>query len=344
MGLFNSNRGYLGLDYDCGEIVANENYTHEFGFGQMLVDNAQNDMAIFEALIAEDFKEVMAVQEGVEYVNEASLGGFFDKIKEFLKKAWEKITGIIKSFMTKFIAMFIRDNGELVKKYEKEVRNKENYNKMKYKWVQYNEGELSKVGSSLEKYAVDPMTSENALENSVSEKDRKALDEGTYLEGMLSEILGTSTTEADFDKDFFEKVAEDAETEEGLSGARIDEIIDILKNAKAAKKDMDDMKSKIDKYFKKSLSAIDSAKKTVEGKLHGTAKDAVTKKANYLYKKVSVEQKGINILLRCTMSVVKAELAQARRVFVQAAAYRPVKEDAILFDAIGECAEFDILD
>lgn len=332
MGLFNSNRGHLGLDYDCGEIVANENYTHEFGFGQMLVDNAKNDMAIFEALIADDFKEVMAVQEGVEYVNEASVGSFIDKIKTFLKNAWEKIKGIIKSFLTKFVAMFIRDNGDLVKKYEKEVRAKTKLGKMKYKWAESSKSACEKLDNNMA--TLDKFF--NASESEV--------DDSEFIDKILSHILGSSTTEADFEKDAWEMIFGDVEEVEGLDSSRLSYIIDILKTAKDVKKGIDKSQSNADKYFKNAFKDIDNKEKELK-KDADNNKDALAE-LNTLYKATNLVQKAVNMNISLAIKVHKFECAQCRRVFVQAAAFneKAVKEDAILFDAIGECAEFDILD
>ena len=332
MGLFNSNRGHLGLDYDCDEIVANENYTHEFGIGQMLVDAAKNDMAIFEALIADDFKEVMAVQEGVEYVNEASFGAFIDKIKTFLKNAWEKIKGIIKSFLTKFVAMFIRDNAELVKKYEKEVRSKTKLSKMKYKWSECKVSEADKIVSNLSNAKKYLDASEEEVEND-------------YIDKVLSGILGKDTTEADFAADFWETIYEDVDTVEGLDNARLTYIIDTLKTAKATQKAMKDAQTKADKYFKEALKDVDALDKDL--KKDGNASKDDMAVVNTMYKAVNITQKGVNMTISNIIKSQKFEVAQARRVFVQAAAFneKAVKEDAILFEAIGECAEeFDILD
>ena len=327
MGLFNSNRGHLGLDYDCGEIVANENYTHEFGLGQMFVDSAKNDMAIFEALIADDFKEVMAVQEGVEYVNEASVGAFIDKIKTFLKNAWEKIKGIIKSFLTKFVAMFIRDNADLVKKYEKEVARKSKLSKMKYKWTEAKKaGQLAIIGNigSCEKYL------------NATEKDL----EDNYLDKVLSGIIGVSTTEADFAVDFWEKCFEDEDVVEGLDSSRLAVIVETLKTAKKVEKEMKDAQDKCDKYFRNALKEIDSYEKEFKDDKGALAE------LNTVYKATNIVQKAVNMTLAQVIRSQKFWVAQCRRVFIQAAAFneKAVKEDAILFEAIGECAEYDVLD
>ena len=71
----------------------------------------------------------------------------------------------------------------------------------------------------------------------------------------------------------------------------------------------------------------------------------MNKRLNLLYSYLSVAQTALTKTSAAYMREVQFEIKQARRVFVQAAAYRPKanKEDmSILFDAIEESVDYEV--
>lgn len=368
MGVYSTNRSHLG-NYSSEEIIANENYIGSVGALQMTLENYQNDQAIFEAVLGMDFAEAQAVNEGVEVevFTEASVGGFIDKIKEFIKKAWEKIKGLFQTFITKFNNVVMRDNKAFVDKYKKAVLTKD-LSKMKYKWSKKKIDKIEITDSDLTKRADDCI--------SIMKKDTKQmedhlekLNDGTILENILKDFLkGNSTDAKSFKKDLHEYYFEDEDEEEGLKSTDLTEIITTLSDKKLLSS-IEKSKKNVDKYFNNLLSAINKLNNTIQKdvpsdkntskshKLNANGKDLYdvnykekrgdvqVSRLNTLYKHVSVTQTAVNMYTGGILAEAKFHVAQCRRVFAKAAAFNPkaVKENAILIQAIGEAAEYEIM-
>lgn len=346
MGVYSSNRTQLGM-YNSDEIVANENYYGVVGACQMMLEGFQNDQAIFESVLAADFMEAVAVQEGaVEYsvVNEASVGGFIDKLKELVKKIWEKIKGLFQTFITKINNVVIRDNKKFVDKYKKEVFSK-NLGKMKYKWAEPKDAGFTAL---CDKAEVKELT--NAMDkcNSKSADELKKLAEAADNGDMLEELLGCEPKE--FNKEMHEKCFDDEEEVEGLSSSRLTECVDILINSRKSLKDIEDAKKLTDKAFSDMLKTIEKSRTALlknipekdEAKRAET--DLAMTKLNTTQKLISVANTAVSKVVSVLMTETKFGIKQARRVFAQAAAFNPkaVKENALLVEAVADAAEYEV--
>lgn len=135
MGIYTSNR-YSGgevPDY-AAQIPANEAYDAAFGCAHILADCQTNDMALFESAIFSDMQEVMAVQEGVQVVNENAFTNVIKKIVEMFKKLLAKIKGIFNAFLAKIAGAF-KNGKQLVKQYEKQIIKYSNWKDFKVKGI-----------------------------------------------------------------------------------------------------------------------------------------------------------------------------------------------------------------
>ena len=135
MGIYTSNRYFGGEvpDY-AAQIPANEAYDAAFGCAHILADCQTNDMALFESAIFNDMQEVMAVQEGVQVVNENAFSNVIKKIVEMFKKLLAKIKGIFNAFIAKLAGAF-KNGKDLVKKYEKQIIKYSNWKDLKIKGI-----------------------------------------------------------------------------------------------------------------------------------------------------------------------------------------------------------------
>lgn len=355
MGVYSSNRTQLGM-YNSDEIIANESYVGVAGAFQMMLEGFQNDQAIFESVLANDFAEAVAVQEGtgVEVVNEASVGGFIEKMKELVKKAWEKIKGLFQTFLAKINNVVIRDNKKFVDKYKKEVLTK-NLSKMKYKWAAPKEGELDAleklVGSAQAR--VDELMSDcmNGNNKDINEK----VDSGDFLE----ELLGCEPKE--FNKEAHESCFGDLDAVEGLDSSRLTYCMNVLLGSSKTIKRVEKAKSDADKVFSTMLKQIDKARNVV---VKNVPKDAdktttakvgdnyevsgkttdVMAKLNAMTKVINVGNTAMSRISGVLIAETKFEIKQARRVFAQAAAFnaKAVKENALLVEAAGDAAEYEV--
>lgn len=346
MGVYSSNRTQLGM-YNSDEIVANENYVGVVGACQMMLEGFQNDQAIFESVLAADFMEAVAVQEGaVEYstLNEASIGGFVDKLKELVKKIWEKIKGLYQTFIAKVSNVVIRDNKKFVDKYKKEVFGK-NLSKMKYKWAEPKEAGFKALATQLE---VVKVTEAMDKCHGLSTDELKKLNERVDNNELLEEILGAEAKE--YAKEMHEKCFDDEEEVEGLDSSRLNECMDTLINSKKSLKNIEEAKKKADKAFSEMLKSIEKSRNAVLKNIPSndektrTESDKSMALLNTQHKVISVANTAMSKSTAVLMAETKALIKQSRRVFAQAVSFnaKAVKENALLIEAVGEAAEYEV--
>ena len=135
--IFSGNTTALGAT----TIPMAEGYDCSYGASLALVEGARNDLAMFQALIQADYKEMHickestgVMQEGeISALHEAVGGGIFKKIAELFKKLVAKVKAIFHNLMAKFNALTMKDK-ELVKKYQKELARKRNLDKLEVKF------------------------------------------------------------------------------------------------------------------------------------------------------------------------------------------------------------------
>ena len=379
MGLFGRNATSLGGHYD---VVANENYRGVDGALVALTEGYVNDQAIFEAVIGQDFAEAYALSEGceLELVTESALSGAFDKLRAFVKKIWEKVKGLIKSFMTKLNGVIIRDNKKFVEKYKKEVTTK-NLSKMKYKWCEPNQNAFNTLGNATKDYESQTI---NQLDKVLikfvnAEKVNNEIDDGTMEENFLAHFTNGNTDKESFDKDIHEACFESESEEEGLSGTRVTYLMNTLVGSSKAKEAIDNTQKDSDKFFNNLLKSIDKAQSNVQKNI-GTGKDSVNGTvdsikvndkrayfkdgnasskynteagATHINEQLSLAHRIVSLMQSCytkgitaLMRETKFEIKQARSVFAKAAAYRATNEsmysDYTYLDAVAESAGFDV--
>lgn len=373
MGVYSGNRTCLG-SYDESEIVANENYFGEAGAMQIIAESVINDFAMFEAVISNDFQEV-ALGESyteIELLHEASIGGMFDKIKELAKKAWEKIKGLFKTFITKITVLMTRDNKSLVKKYQKEIYRKD-LSKLKFKWEK-------PTGVSIgENLNSDKLLGLLTLAKGTGNADdiEKKVNDSDFIDTVLSDLSNLkNTTQSDFYKEVHEAMYEEEDEVEGMTSAILSQIIETLTNSSKTLKSVKKTESNVNTFFNKLLSSIDKIRNEVTKKLpnekdaentldykvstkfgdkEGTftigdlesnkkvSNEEYNKKLNAVYNLVNKYQQGATMVCNAEMKETKFGIAQARRLFGKAAAFNPksVKESYIMEEAFADALDYE---
>lgn len=269
MGLFGRNATSLGGHYD---VVANENYRGVDGALVALTEGYVNDQAIFEAVIGQDFAEAYAFSEGceLEIVTESGLGGAFDKLKAFIKKIWEKIKGLLHSFIVKLNKVVITDNKKFVEKYKNDVL-KKNLSKMKYKWCEPDNSKISGLASRISSSNIDTVLSGASNVFTMDEKQLQEIndniDDGTKEDEVLTLLAGVTTDSSSFTKDVHEECFESETEEEGLDSSRLTDIMSTLVGGKKEIENVKKAQDNIDKVFKSLLNSIDKAQKDIMKKI-----------------------------------------------------------------------------
>lgn len=110
MSIYSTNRsGSVAFS----SIQANESYKSN-DLGRILYESQINDMRIFEAVLASDFREIKGLQEGtllrseIQSLNEATAKSVLETLKKELVKFWAKIKGALTDAARKIAAYILR--------------------------------------------------------------------------------------------------------------------------------------------------------------------------------------------------------------------------------------------
>lgn len=375
--IYGKNTTSLG-SYGSESVVAEEGYEGVVGSLQIMTESYINEGKMFKYLIEKDFQEAVDIQNGVftesaEVITE-SASDIFNKIKEMIKKAWAKVKGLFKNFIAKFDIMMKNDTKSLYKKYAKQWVNGRTKKIKKYKYATLKK-ELSSEGfvteeSILKSYreTVNHIFAVNEIEKLSEVSDE--IDDGTKLDELLTNFLGSSTDAKSFTKDFHDEFFDDEETytDEVLDQAIVSNVETYLNQNKL----IDGIKKAAnnnDKIFQGLLKSIDNAQKTIvnfissndkngtsisitatdkEGKKYGAGKknvrgsnaDLRNKQIGLIRSEVSIAQRAVNMCNSAYLAAAKFEIAQCKRIFSQVVS-KGINEAAYL-DAIGEGAEFEV--
>lgn len=333
------------------KLGAARGYSGDAGLHQLLIENAQNDMALFEGVISSDFQLTSAVLNEatagqINAINEGFASGLIEKITTFLKTAYEKIKGLILTFIKKLSTLVIRDNKKLVDTHRAAVLRKD-LSKMPYKWSVCKSGKdsvLGPVGTSVNEFTeiaenygkkqkLDTLTVANAI--AISKNDDKFNREDAIKEFETA----TGLKYDDMNKSMRENLFEDKEDFEGLSSALLSNIMETLSTSKKELKALKDIKNKVDKVFKARLSEL----KNIDNKLSGNiGKDMKVGSGEINKEEVTSALRGINVIfdnlkftqeataktIGASINVFKFKISEARSVFSRAVTFSGVSEDA----------------
>lgn len=352
-------------------VEAAEGYDQEYSAMQALIEGYQNDYALFTGILYSDFKEYSMVHEGasageIMALREASISGFFNKIKEFFKKLWAKIKAIFHNFIAKFDSVFMKSGKDLLKKYKKEIELKDtsdlevSYEKMK-------NADAVLINTNITVSVADVATGDpkKALED---------FDGEEFSCKVAKELAGVDINSmSEFDKEFHSVMFEDKEDRKWseISGEvyAIIENDKALKTAKKAATAMDNTIAGIIKQLNKDeekfskdtksdtehpdiktgYSADSEETSGSNVKLYSTGYKSANTKEGYLKKqamvsllskRASATQVAVNKLTAAIIRETKFAGSQARSALAKAVAYRP-KNEAAGLDTIADAIAYD---
>ena len=350
-------------------------FCHEHAAMQAVIESQQNELIMFENNLAVDFQEAAMIHEGayaedIEALHENVITDVFKRIKDLFMKLWAKIKSIFKVFIAKFDSIFMKSSKEFIKKYKKDVMNKDlkditiNYSRpnnvqfviSKILTVNITDADISGGQDSIQK----------ALENYDSERQEEEYIE--HLTGLRNVTL------ADFDKEYHEHCYED-ESKEDLTSSLVADAIsylegsdDVLKRVKKANDILERAIANIIKEIDKEQSdfaklksnedmdttiyyTTDAGEKNNIQKMkidRDTDEDAIksqkpVKQAtiNLLSKRAACLQSCITKVTAGTVREAKFGASQARRVIVKALGAKSVNGESALLDAIEESAAYE---
>lgn len=223
MGVYSSNRSSSVGDI---QVEAAEGYHGSVGVQLAMIEGFQNDLAVFDGAIMNDFREAGMVLEGASIedlfaVQEASGSSFLETIKQFFVRLWAKIKGIFESFLAKFNSVVMKDSKAFHEKYAKTVYAKD-LSKMKVK--------ISKPKTALSTLAFSACAKTagvNLDAGVLMDQDLTKTVEDFNREDFICKILNDSTPhtkvseEKEYAKEVHELLFSEEEEQSGLSDTEI---------------------------------------------------------------------------------------------------------------------------
>ena len=135
MGVYDNDL-HSASEYNIQEAYGYDN--DYYSAQNVMIENAQNNMAFFEGIIRSDIQELAMrnsgyVEEEVSVFTENVLTDMLGKIKSLILKVWAKIKAIFKGFMARIDSIFMKSNKSFVNKY-KSIIIKKDMTDFEVKW------------------------------------------------------------------------------------------------------------------------------------------------------------------------------------------------------------------
>lgn len=357
MGIFSQNNK-LGLGAMTVEAAAG--YGGVDAGAKIKLENYQNDMALFTAIIESDFRSTKAQHEGAvseaTVITEGTAANLFNKIKELFKKLWEKLKGMIQSFMVKFVAVFVKDNKKLVDKYHKQIMKQfaasdKRYSEMEfkmtegyYKWLTGDKSveklDIKGLADVIQNTAANKVIKDNSNED-IKEQVNKAVIAEVVKSFGINNIDSLSELKKELDETYVGDKEDYTGYTESLNRTIEDELTKSAKTISAAKSE----KSKVDQTCKKLVETAENGKKKAEKDLTDNTEvnKAIMDTANIFYYGAQDVQSALTTAVSWKLNFLKAAIKEARALYVKAVSRRAVKEDTDLLDEfIDEAVTYDV--
>ena len=359
-------------------VEAAEGYSGGIGCQIAALEAAQTDFSFLTAFVQSDAREIGMVREGagVEEMHamlEGAISDAWNKLKEWVKKIWEKIKGIFKAFIARLEDFMGKNGYAYFEKYRKVLYDGTPIKDLKAKYSKVDDKELEKllIGRELENVLPDAFDDKAVVVN--DDKDQSEL-----VDEYLEKMLGESTDKKSFKKDFHDKCF-DTESTEDLESGKIQEYVKYISDKKSIIEKFEKQRDNIDKGLKKISSSIDKmASKALDDKVKNksnTSDEGIYSTTDYVgfgkdnkpdkaYKnasqsriaraqrRASAVQSALTSYNSAAMEAGKFAIAQSRRLAAVIVSYKMrhkneafsgVEMSDELYTIIGEAAEYEAL-
>ena len=360
-------------------VEAAEGYSGGIGCQIAALEAAQTDFSFLTAFVESDAREIGMVREGagVEEMHamlEGAISDAWNKLKEWVKKIWEKIKGIFKAFIARLEDFMGKNGYAYFEKYKNILYDGTPIKDLKAKYSKVDDKELEKllIGRELENVLPDAFDDKAVVVN-----DDK--DQSEIVDEYLEKMLGESTDKKSFKKDFHDKCFESESTED-LESGKISEYVKYISDKKSIIEKFEKQRDTIDKSFNKisrsidkmtSIALNDKIKNKSNTKDEGNYDDdkeyvgfgtgnqpikgykwALQSRISRAQRRVSAVQSALTTYNSAAMEAGKFAIAQSRRLAGVIVAYKlrhkneafaGVEMSDELYTIIGEAAEYEAL-
>ena len=360
-------------------VEAAEGYSGGIGCQIAALEAAQTDFSFLTAFVQSDAREIGMVREGagVEEMHamlEGAISDAWNKLKEWVKKIWEKIKGIFKAFIARLEDFMGKNGYAYFEKYKKVLYDGTPIKDLKAKYSKVDDAQLTTLltGRKMETVFFNAFDDKAVVVN--DDKDQSEL-----VDEYLEKMLGETTDKKSFKKDFHDKCFETESTED-LDSGKISEYVKYISNKKSIIENFEKQRDLIDKGLKKISSSIDKlASKAINDKTKNKSnKDeegVATANNDYIgfaanskltkgsgdvsqsriaraQRRVSAVQSALTSYNSAAMEAGKFAISQSRRLAAVIVAYKMrhkneafsgVEMSNELYTIIGEAAEYEAL-
>ena len=363
-------------------VEAAEGYSGGIGCQIAALEAAQTDFSFLTAFVESDAREIGMVREGagVEEMHamlEGAISDAWNKLKEWVKKIWEKIKGIFKAFIARLEDFMGKNGYAYFEKYRKVLYDGTPIKDLKAKYSKVDDKQLDDLLTGRKMETVLHNAFDDTSDKAVVVNDDK--DQSEIVDEYLEKMLGESTDKKSFKKDFHDKCFESESTED-LESGKIAEYVKYISDKKSIIEKFEKQRDNIDKGIKKISSNIDKlASKALDDKVKnksntedegiatlksgyiGFASDGKLTKGNgkpnqsmiaRAQRRVSAVQSALTSYNSAAMEAGKFAIAQSRRLAAVIVSYKMrhkneafsgVEMSDELYTIIGEAAEYEAL-
>ena len=362
-------------------VEAAEGYSGGIGCQFAALEAAQTDFSFLTAFVQSDAREIGMVREGAgdEYIHtmlEGAISDAWNKLKEWVKKIWEKIKGIFKAFIARLEDFMGKNGYAYFEKYKKILFDGTPIKDLKAKYSKVDDGQLTTLltGRELEKVLPNALTDIGKVVKVDDDKDQSEI-----VDEFLEKMLGESTDKKSFKKDFHDKCFE-SESVEDLESGKIPEYVKYISDKKSIIEKFEKQRDTIDKSFNKISKGVDKiASIALDDKIKnksntknegiyfdnkeyvGFGKDNQPKKSyeyaqqsriSHAQRRISAVQSALTTYNSAAMEAGKFAIAQSRRLASVIVAYKlrhkneafsDIEMSDELYTIIGEAAEYEAL-
>lgn len=317
MSIYSANR------FGCmstAAIAANKSYTFN-DCGRIIYESQINDMALFESILACDFKEIQGLNEGtileseIKALNKESLKALGEKIANRLKEFWAKIKGVFNSAIQWVSAYILKDGSAFVNVFNSKVGDKIN------EWK----------GSIKDVNCFDPYSKEFdpfIVDEKLFKNDAANLSTADFVSKLLTARVGEDTTLNNFTNKMLEKVS----YTDTLTSENVNEYCTRLKIGKAYINCLNDRMHEVEKSVNEMGQKL----------LSEVADDENINAAARITILIGAFEIAQSALVKANIAAVRNDM-KSRRVALQAVMHDILKTDKAVAEAaaIDAASEFD---
>ena len=228
-------------------VVAADGYSGGIGCQFAALEATQTDFSFLTAFVQSDAREIGMIREGaddyeVNAMLEGTISDAWNKLKQWIKKIWEKIKGIFKAFIARLEDFMGKNGYAYYEKYKKILFDGTPIKdlKAKYSKVQTDKLKTFLTGVKMGEFFDDARTSE------IARKITDDTDQSDIVDEYLTKLLGESTDKKSFKKDFHDACF-DSEATEDLEVGNIPEYVKYIATKKSIIEDFEKQRNSIDK-------------------------------------------------------------------------------------------------